>query len=120
YVPLGWYAWLEGYNIEMLLAFDPDAVPVWYNIAANVAYQLAILLALPVWISGLSLLYIDGRIRHEAYDLELAAMRELGEIPQVPDQYKNPLIPAIENQAKPQTSKVNQGTSMISIFSDNS
>ncbi|HXF43349.1 MAG TPA: hypothetical protein VNK26_06385, partial [Pyrinomonadaceae bacterium] len=47
YVPLGWYAWLEGYNIEMLLAFDPDAVPVWYNIAANVAYQLAILLALP-------------------------------------------------------------------------
>jgi hypothetical protein len=32
---------------------------------------------------GLSLLYVDERVRHEGYDIELMAARELGELPDV-------------------------------------
>jgi len=30
---------------------------------------------------GLSLLYVDERVRHEGYDIELMAARQLGELP---------------------------------------
>jgi hypothetical protein len=32
---------------------------------------------------GLSLLYVDERVRHEGYDIELMAARQLGELPDV-------------------------------------
>ena len=52
---------------------------------------------------GLSLLYVDERVRHEGYDVELLAARQLGEIPPLPPQYANPLQPALSQQvtAKP-------------------
>ena len=37
----------------------------------------------PVWMLGLSLLYVDERVRHEGYDIELMAARQLGEFPDV-------------------------------------
>ena len=32
---------------------------------------------------GLSLLYVDERVRHEGYDIELMAARQLGELPDI-------------------------------------
>ena len=49
----------------------------------------------PVWMIGLSLLYIDARIKSEAYDIELLATRRLGAIPDLPPGYLNPLQPAL-------------------------
>jgi hypothetical protein len=32
---------------------------------------------------GLSLLYVDERVRHEGYDIELMAAQQLGELPEI-------------------------------------
>jgi len=50
---------------------------------------------------GLCLLYVDERVRHEGYDIELMAARRLGEIPAVPQTYINPLQPALASQKLP-------------------
>ena len=41
------------------------------------------ILLTPVWMLGLSLLYVDERVRHEGYDIELMASRQLDEFPDV-------------------------------------
>ncbi len=92
YVPLGWYAWASG--IEFF-SFDADAIPAWYEIANQVLSQASLILLTPVWMIGLCLLYIDERVRHEGYDIELMAARRLGEIPAVPQNFQNPLQPAL-------------------------
>lgn len=48
---------------------------------------------------GLCLLYVDERVRHEGYDLELMAAARLGDIPSVPTSYVNPLQPALADPA---------------------
>ncbi|HEY8562224.1 MAG TPA: hypothetical protein VIL74_17750 [Pyrinomonadaceae bacterium] len=93
YVPLGWYAWVEG--VEIFTFFDADAVPAWYEIASQLIWQLSLILLMPVWMIGLCLLYVDERVRHEGYDIELMAARRLGEIPAVPREFVNPLQPAL-------------------------
>ncbi len=95
YIPLGWYAWANG--IEMF-SFDPDATPAWYQIASQVISQGSMILLMPVWMIGLCLLYVDERVRHEGYDIELMAARRLGEIPDVPADFVNPLQPALANR----------------------
>lgn len=95
YIPLSWYAWANG--IE-LFSFDPDIIPVWYQIATQVISQGSLILLMPVWMIGLCLLYIDERVRHEGYDIELMAARRLGEIPDVPPEFVNPLQPALADQ----------------------
>jgi hypothetical protein len=95
-VPLVWYAALNGVE---LLTFDPDMTPMWYLIGWHVVSQLSWILLTPVWMIGLSLLYVDERVRHEGYDIELMAARQLGEIPALPKQFLNPLHPALANQA---------------------
>lgn len=92
YVPLGWYAWTTGVEIW---SFDADLIPAWYEIASQVISQAGLILLSPVWMIGLCLLYVDERVRHEGYDLELMAARRLGEIPAVPQSYVNPLQPAL-------------------------
>ena len=94
YIPLGWYAYLNGVEI-FKFTFDPDITPVWYSVAVQVISQTSFILLTPVWMIGLCLLYIDERVRHEGYDIELMAARELGEIPPVPRQFTNPLQPAL-------------------------
>lgn len=96
YVPLGWYAWLAGVE---LVPFSGQLTPAWYEISAQLVWQLSIILLSPVWMIGLCLLYVDERVRHEGYDIELMAARLLGEIPSVPQTYVNPLQPAIGDRA---------------------
>jgi len=93
YVPLGWYAWIEG--VEVFNVFDADLVPAWYEIASQFIWQASMILLIPVWMIGLCLLYVDERVRHEGYDIELMAARRLGEIPAVPQEFVNPLQPAL-------------------------
>ena len=50
---------------------------------------------MPVWMIGLCLLYVDERVRHEGYDIELWRRGSFGEIPNVPQTYINPLQPAL-------------------------
>ena len=77
-IPLGWYGSLNGVNV---LPWNADAWPTWYAIGYSVVGQVSQILLLPVWMLGLSLLYVDERVRHEGYDIELLAVRLLGEMP---------------------------------------
>ncbi len=97
YVPVAWYAWANGVDL-MASALEPDLVPAWYQIANQLIWQASMILLLPVWMLGLSLLYVDERVRHEGYDIELMAARRLGEIPSVPKNFVNPLQPALANR----------------------
>lgn len=92
YVPLLWYASANGVE---LMTLDPDLVPAGYEIAGNIIWQISFILLSPVWMVGLCLLYVDERVRHEGYDIELMAAARLGEIPSVPSTYVNPLQPAL-------------------------
>lgn len=98
YIPLAWYAWANGVEV---LAFDAEIVPAWYEIANQLISQASFILLSPVWMVGLCLLYVDDRVRHEGYDIELMAARRLGEIPAVPDSYINPLQPALAGGTLP-------------------
>jgi hypothetical protein len=55
----------------------------------------------PVWMMGLSLLYVDERVRHEGYDIELMAAQVFGEMPAVPAGLNAPLAPAIAAPQEP-------------------
>jgi hypothetical protein len=92
YVPLGWYAYLNGVEF---FSYDPDAIPAWYAITNQAISQASLILLMPIWMIGLCLLYVDERVRHEGYDIELMAARRLGEIPALSQQYTNPLHPAL-------------------------
>jgi hypothetical protein len=98
YIPLGWYAYLNGVEV---FAFNQNTIPAWYLIANQVVSQLSLILLMPVWMIGLCLLYVDERVRHEGYDIELMAARQLGEIPALPRQYSNPLQPALAQNQPP-------------------
>lgn len=98
YIPLNLYAWIDG---VVFFAADEDAIPAWYQIANQVISQASFILLMPIWMIGLCLLYIDERVRHEGYDIELMAARSLGEIPAVPQTYVNPLHPALAQAAAP-------------------
>ena len=91
YVPLMWYAWVNGIDFFG----DPNSVPVTFEILTQLVSQASLIFLTPVWMIGLCLLYVDERVRHEGYDIELAAARRLGEIPDVPADYINPLQPAL-------------------------
>jgi hypothetical protein len=92
YVPLAWYASANGIEI---FSFDADLIPAWYAIASNLIWQISLILLSPVWMIGLCLLYVNSRVRNEGYDIELMAAARLGDIPEVPDTYLNPLQPAL-------------------------
>jgi hypothetical protein len=75
-VPLGWFAYLNGLN-PMVSAQSP----IWYQIAYSVLATSSSIVLTPVWMLGLSLLYVDERVRHEGYDIELMAAQQLNEFP---------------------------------------
>jgi hypothetical protein len=77
-VPLGWYGYLHGVD-----PLNSAQWPTWYAIANSVLGPLSSIVLTPVWMLGLSLLYVDERVRHEGYDIELMAARQLGEVPDV-------------------------------------
>jgi hypothetical protein len=91
--PLGWYGYLSG--VEVL---NPAQWPAWFAIAYSVLGPLSSILLTPVWMLGLSLLYVDERVRHEGYDIELMAARQLGELPDV--NVSSPLGTALYSERK--------------------
>ena len=91
-IPLGWYGYLKGINP---FALNASEWPVWYAIGYQVVTQVSSILLAPVWMLGLSLLYVDERVRHEGYDIELMAAQRLGEMPSLPEGQIAPLAPAI-------------------------
>jgi hypothetical protein len=91
-VPLGWYGYLQGINPVSL---NQAEWPVWYAVGYQVLTQASSILLAPVWMLGLSLLYVDERVRHEGYDIELMAAQHLGEMPLLPGGAHAPLAPAI-------------------------
>lgn len=62
---------------------DSTEWPAWYAILYSILGPLSSILLTPVWMLGLSLLYVDERVRHEGYDIELMAARQLGELPDI-------------------------------------
>ncbi|MGI8545048.1 MAG: hypothetical protein ACR2MD_16430 [Aridibacter sp.] len=103
YVPLGWYAWFSGINLQDL--FLADTIPAWYEISTQVVTELSLILLTPVLMIGLCLLYVDERVHSEGYDIELMAANRLGDIPTVPQTYVNPLQPALSKQTSPQANQ---------------
>lgn len=91
-VPLGWYAYLNNLN---LLPFGGGDRPVWYEISYHAIVQASTMLLAPVLITGLSLLYVDERVRNEAYDVELMAINRLGPMPKLKDGRAVPFAPAL-------------------------
>lgn len=75
---LNLYAYISGVEI-----FNTAQWPVWYSVANSVLGTLSSILLAPVWMLGLSLLYVDERVRHEGYDIELMATRQLTEMPNI-------------------------------------
>jgi hypothetical protein len=91
--PLSWYGYLNGIDV-----LNPGQWPTWYAVAYSVLGPLSSILLTPVWMLSLSLLYVDERVRHEGYDIELMAARQLGEIPDI--NVSSPLGTALYSERK--------------------
>ncbi len=111
--PLLWYSQANGIP---LFSFEADSQPIWYSIAIQVVWQSSLILLAPIWMLGLSLLYVDERVRQEAYDIELMAARSLGEMPPLAPNYINPLRPAIATNQQPQQLIPNQPPGSITTL----
>lgn len=74
--------------------------PAWYTTSFSIIGPLSSIMLTPVWMLGLSLLYVDERVRHEGYDIELMAARQLGELPDV--NVSSPLGTALSSMKRKQ------------------
>jgi len=92
-VPLGWYAYLSGIN-----PIASAQSPAWYQISYSVLVTFSSILLAPVWMLGLSLLYVDERVRHEGYDIELLAAQQLSEMPK--ESVASPFGPALSKTVR--------------------
>jgi hypothetical protein len=72
-IPLGWYGYLNGIDIN---PFN-DSAPLWYNIAQQTVTQISEILLAPIALVAFTLLYLDVRVRKEGFDVELLANRYL-------------------------------------------
>lgn len=97
-VPLSWYGYLHGIDPS---PWSAEGWPAWYAIGYQVVAQSSSILLAPVWTLGLSLLYVDERVRHEGYDIELMAARVLGDMPDLPNGQLAPLAPALATDKTP-------------------
>ena len=89
-IPLVWYGYLNGVDLSPF----GSTSPAWYSIGYAVVLQCSHILLAPIWMLGLSLLYVDERVRHEGYDIELMAARQLPEMPVLPG-VTSPFAPAL-------------------------
>jgi type III secretory pathway component EscS len=92
-IPLSWYGYLSGVD-----PLNSAYWPAWYAICYSVLGPLSSILLTPVWMLGLSLLYVDERVRHEGYDIELLAAQQLGELPDV--KVTSPFGPALSSNER--------------------
>lgn len=106
-VPLGMFGYVNG--IDNLSFFNQTEWPAWYAVGYNVIVQISHLLLAPVLMLGLSLLYLDERVRREGYDIELMAARQL---PPMPDlSVASPLAPALSpGRHKPPPPPMSRGS----------
>lgn len=88
--PLGLFGWINGVDVSPF----GSTWPAWYAIGYQVILQSSHILLAPIWMLGLSLLYVDERVRHEGYDIELMAARQLPEMPTLPG-VMSPFAPAL-------------------------
>jgi|ERR1051326_596325 hypothetical protein len=96
-IPLGWYGWLNGVDISPFSSW-----PAWYAIGYQVILQCSHILLAPIWMLGLSLLYVDERVRHEGYDVELLAAQKLTEMPELAG-VMSPFAPALVTKKSPRS-----------------
>ena len=89
-IPLGWYGYLNGVDLSPF----GSTWPTWYSIGYQVILQCSHITLAPIWMLGLSLLSVDERVRHEGYDIELMAARQLPEMPTLPG-VVSPFAPAL-------------------------
>ncbi len=89
-IPLSWFGYLNGIDPA---PWSAAQWPVWYAISYSILEPLSSILLAPVWMLGMSLLYVDERVRHEGYDIELMASQKLPPMPQL--NVNSPLEPAI-------------------------
>ena len=89
-IPLGWYGHLNGVDVSPF----GTTWPTWYSIGYQVILQCSHIMLAPIWMLGFSLLYVDERVRHEGYDIELMAARQLPEMPVLPG-VVSPFAPAL-------------------------
>jgi hypothetical protein len=95
-LPLGLYGWLNGVDVSLF----GNNWPTWYSIAYQVILQCSHIMLAPIWMLGFSLLYVDERVRHEGYDIELMAARQLPEMPKLPG-VVSPFAPALVSGRAP-------------------
>jgi hypothetical protein len=89
-IPLGWYGYLNGVDLSPF----GSTSPTWYSIGYEVILQCSHIVLAPIWMLGFSLLYVDERVRHEGYDIELMAARQLPEMPKLAG-VVSPFAPAL-------------------------
>lgn len=90
-MPLGWYGYVNGIDPS---PWNAAQWPAWYAISYySVIEPLSSVLLTPVWMLAMSLLYVDERVRHEGYDIELMASQRLDPMPQI--DVTSPFAPAI-------------------------
>ena len=89
-IPLGWYGYLNGVDLSPF----GNTWPTWYSIAYQVILQCSHIMIAPIWMLGFCLLYVDERVRHEGYDIEVMAARQLPEMPALPG-VVSPFAPAL-------------------------
>jgi hypothetical protein len=89
-IPLGWYGYLNGIDPS---PWNAAQWPVWYAIGYGIMEPLSSILLAPVWMLGMSLLYVDERVRHEGYDIELMASQKLPPMPEI--DVTSPFSPAL-------------------------
>ena len=89
-IPLGWYGYLNGVDLSPI----GSSAPTWYSIGYQVILQCSHILLAPIWMLGFSLLYVDERVRHEGYDIELMAARQLPAMPELAG-VVSPFAPAL-------------------------
>jgi hypothetical protein len=94
-IPLGWYGYLNGIDPS---PWNATQWPVWYAIGYSVLEPLSSIMLAPVWMLGMSLLYVDERVRHEGYDIELMASQKLPPMPQL--NVLSPFAPAISAEPR--------------------
>lgn len=110
-VPLGWYGYLNGIDPS---PWNATQWPAWYAVAYGVLEPLSSMLLAPVWMLGMSLLYVDERVRHEGYDIELMASQKLDPMPQI--NVASPFAPAISTgPARLPLQRPSQGGSVLGL-----
>lgn len=91
-LPLGWYGYLNGIDIN---PFN-DAAPIWYNIAQQTVTEVSEILLAPIAMVAFTLLYLDVRVRKEGFDVELLANRYLPPAKPLTHHLRIPVQPQIE------------------------